>query len=96
MVDWTPSGLTAIGGDRWDTSSATAWTVGPDSISGQRVEATIGGNAKVGTWTLRYIARVVSPGVYRWEGSVIQAAVAPDHGIVLGPKTITIGGASGS
>ena len=96
MVDWTPSGLTAIGGDRWDTSSATAWTVGPDSIDGQRVEATIGGNAKVGTWTLRYIARVVSPGVYRWEGSVIQAAVAPDHGIVLGPKTITIGGASGS
>ena len=94
LVDWTPSGLTAIGGDRWNTSSATAWTVGPDSINGQRVEATIGGNAKVGTWTIRYIARVVSPGVYRWEGSVIQSVTAPDRGIVLGSKTITIGGVS--
>lgn len=95
LVDWTPSGLKAIGGDRWDTSSASAWTVGPDSVNGQRVDATVGGDPKIGTWTLRYIARVVSPGTYRWEGTVIQSAIAPDRGIVLPAKTITIGGASG-
>ena len=32
---------------------------------------------------LRYAARVVTPGTYRWEPAVIQSSIVPDHGMVL-------------
>ena len=42
--------------------------------------------------TLRYVARVVTPGIYRWEGAVLQSALVPDQGLVIDPISVTISG----
>ena len=41
-------------------------------------------------YTLRYVARVVSPGTYTWESAVLQPTADPASGLVVPPTTITI------
>ena len=42
--------------------------------------------------TLRYVARVVTPGTYLWEPAVLQSELVPDQGLVIEPRTVTIRG----
>jgi alpha-2-macroglobulin len=86
VTDWAPSGLSPI--DRGDWNRA----VTPDTITGQRVVFHVGANRKMGTWTLRYIARVVTPGTYRWEPAILQSDVSPNEGIQVPQARITIAG----
>jgi hypothetical protein len=42
--------------------------------------------------TLRYIARVVTPGAYLWEPAVLQSSIVPDQGLATNSVTVTIRG----
>ena len=68
-----------------------------------RVSTTARGGSRDNAWTsassvdpkhpvqtLRYIARVVSPGTYRWEPAVIQSSIVREHGAVLPATTVVI------
>jgi hypothetical protein len=76
VVDLVPSGLAPVARtDGWVGEDASA---GPYRIVGQRVEfyAMNDPSAKHVS-RLRYLARVVTPGVYTWEPAVMQLADAP-------------------
>ena len=47
---------------------------------------------KIPTQTLRYLARVVTSGDYRWEPAVLQSSIVPEQGVVLPAFEVTIGG----
>jgi hypothetical protein len=96
VTDLVPSGLAPIAGagefianDEGDPIWAGT---SPDRVDGQRVEFCVTRKAKVGTVTLRYVARVVTPGTYLWEPAVLQSAVVPDQGVVTPRVTVTITG----
>ena len=95
VAEWVPSGLTPVWGrgdddDEWDRG-----TVSPDWTDGQRVTFTIGGDPKVGEWTLRYVARVVTPGRYRWEPAILQSDLDPATGLLLPAFDVEIEGLGG-
>jgi hypothetical protein len=93
VVDWVPSGLRPTEGGESD-AWATRQMITPDSVTGQRVVFRFGEDSKTVTWVLRYVARVVTPGTYRWEPAVLQSDVAPDEGIVLPSSEVVIAGLS--
>ena len=93
LVDSTPSGLAPIAylGRLPDDAEGTPVPfVSPTSIDGQRVEFLVGWDPKQSDYTLRYVARVVTPGTYTWEASVLQSAADPGWGLTVAPTTITI------
>ena len=87
VTDLAPSGLAPItggGGWREDEDGNSAWTgTSPDFVDGQRVEFCVSRDPKQPVQTLRYVARVVTPGTYLWEPAVLQSEVVPDQGLVL-------------
>ncbi|HEY5435157.1 MAG TPA: Ig-like domain-containing protein [Candidatus Limnocylindrales bacterium] len=96
VTDLAPSGLAPIsGGGSWqqDEFGNAIWSgTSPDFVDGQRVEFCVTRNPKQPVQTLRYVARVVTPGTYLWEPAVLQSEVVPDQGVVLPPATVTIKG----
>jgi uncharacterized protein YfaS (alpha-2-macroglobulin family) len=64
----------------------------PWRVVGQRVDFCVSPDSKVPTQTLRYLARVVTSGTYRWEPAVLQSSIVPEQGVVLPPFDVTIGG----
>jgi len=99
VTDLAPSGLAPVdGGGRWgeDENGNPVWTgTSPDFVDGQRVEFCVTRDPKQPVQTLRYVARVVTPGTYLWEPAVLQSEVVPDQGVVTDPATVTIRGTSG-
>jgi hypothetical protein len=85
-----------VGGGNWDWGSWARQTISPESVTGQRVAFTFGENRKTGTWVLRYVARVVTPGIYRWEPAILQSALAPDQGLAVPQTRVTIEGLGSS
>ena len=98
VTDLAPSGLAPIrGGGAWDQDEDgnATWTgASPDFVDGQRVEFCVSRGSKQPVQTLRYVARVVTPGTYLWEGAVLQSTMVPDQGLVLDPASVTIKGTS--
>jgi uncharacterized protein YfaS (alpha-2-macroglobulin family) len=91
LVDNLPSGLAPIpyfGVLPDDNAPSTA--VSPTFMDGQRVEFLVGWDPKRSDYTLRYVARVVTPGTYTWETPVLQSTVDPAWGLTVAPTTITI------
>ena len=94
LVDTAPSGLAPIpfyGGFAADDAAAPVEVVSPTFMDGQRVEFLVGWDPTRLGYTLRYVARVVTPGTYTWEPSVLQSTVDPAWGLTVAPATITIG-----
>ena len=60
--------------------SADRGSSDPWRIDGQRVDFCVTVDPKHPTHTLRYIARVVTPGTYAWEPAVIQSSIVREHG----------------
>ena len=91
VVDLAPSGLAPIaGGGSFDGE----WTgESPDRVDGQRVEFCVSVDKAHPVHTLRYVARVVSPGTYTWEPAVLQSTFDPAIGVALAPVTVRIAGA---
>ena len=98
VTDLAPSGLAPIGGGgSWqeDVDGNRVWTgASPDFVDGQRVEFCVTRDPKQPVQTLRYVARVVTPGTYLWEPAVLQSELVTDQGVVLQPATVTIKGTS--
>jgi uncharacterized protein YfaS (alpha-2-macroglobulin family) len=96
VTDLAPSGLAPIrGGGSWqeDENGSATWAgTSPDFVDGQRVEFCVTRDPKQPVQTLRYVARVVTPGTYLWEGAVLQSTVVPEQGLVIDPVSVTIKG----
>ena len=97
VTDLVPSGLAPVwSGSNWyrnqdeDEESGVAVTVGPWSIQGQRVDFCVARDPRQPVQHLRYVARVVTPGTYRWEPSVIQSSIVLEHGMVLPARELVI------
>lgn len=99
VTDLVPSGLRPITGAGTfvtNDQGEPVWTgTSPDTVDGQRVEFCVSRVGKTSTFTLRYVARVVTPGTYLWEPAVLQSTVVPDEGVVGVPTTVTITGTGG-
>ena len=96
VTDHVPSGLAPISVQGWWDYEDRPWTgASPDFVDGQRVEFCVVPNARQPVQTLRYVARVVTPGTYLWEPAVLQSEIVPDQGLAIDPVTITIKGTGG-
>jgi len=100
VTDLVPSGLAPVwAGSSWyrghewdeeDGSSIADSVISPWNVAGQRVDFCVSPDPKQPTQHLRYVARVVSPGTYRWESPVIQSSIVPDFGMVLPAAELVI------
>jgi hypothetical protein len=96
LVDFVPSGLVPVdGGVRWnaDEEGSGDRIEYPWRVEGQRVDFCATRDPQHPDLRLRYLARVVTPGTYRWESTVLQSSIAPEQGIILPPTEVTIRGA---
>jgi hypothetical protein len=64
--------------------------VGPWRVEGQRVDFCVSLDPRTPIQHLRYVARVVTPGTYRWEPSVIQSSMVLEHGRALPARELVI------
>jgi alpha-2-macroglobulin len=86
VTDLLPSGLAPVAQRGWTPDDPEV--IAPYEVEGQRVSWCIGPDRT--DVTLGYTARVVSPGTYRWEPAVVQAAAAPTVGSATAEFTYTI------
>ena len=95
VTDLVPSGLaptSRVGGSRYDDEEdATDNVIRPWRVDGQRVDFCVTRDPDRPVQVLRYVARVVSPGTYRWEPAVIQSTIVREHGAVLPATEMVIG-----
>jgi uncharacterized protein YfaS (alpha-2-macroglobulin family) len=64
-------------------------------VVGQRVDFCVYRDPRRPVQTLRYLARVVTPGAYRWEPAVLQSSLVPTQGTILPAFEVTIRGLGG-
>lgn len=87
LVDFVPSGLAPVA---WYGNPDTArGMLSPTVIDGQRVEF-CAGDIAYPTQSLRYLARVVTPGTFTWEPAVLQSTIDPKDGLTIPATSITI------
>ena len=94
VTETVPSGLVPIvswdawRGERGDGGRA----FGPMSVRGQRLDFCLEPDSSQRTVRLRYAARVVTPGTYTWEPTIVQSALDPTVGALIPAATLTIRG----
>ena len=62
------------------------------SVRGQRLDFCLEPDSSQRTVRLRYAARVVTPGTYTWEPTIVQSALDPTVGALIPAATLTIRG----
>jgi uncharacterized protein YfaS (alpha-2-macroglobulin family) len=99
VTELVPSGLVPVTHGAWGSAEDDGQEVDPATevdapwrVIGQRVDFCLQVDPKRPVQTLRYVARVVTPGTYRWEETLLQSALDPGVGTVLPASTITIAG----
>jgi uncharacterized protein YfaS (alpha-2-macroglobulin family) len=97
VTDFVPSGLAPVSGqagwygDDEEGDGATGMPAEtPWRVDGQRVDFCVTLDPKQPTHTLRYTARVVTPGTYRWEPAVIQSSIVRDRGATVAATKIVV------
>jgi hypothetical protein len=95
VTDFVPSGLVPVGLDgQWpyadDEEQGPPDSYGPTRIVGQRVDFCISPDAGGPTLKLRYLARVVTSGTYRWEPAILQSTADPSEGALVPAREVTI------
>jgi hypothetical protein len=96
VTDLVPSGLSPVGAEsRWFNPGdgepvAEDGIVLPYDQSGSRVFFCVEPTSTRRSFTLRYVARVVTPGTYAWEPAVAQSATDEDIANLPPASTITI------
>ncbi len=83
VTEVAPSGLAPLReGTSWrqrgGRKAAAGTGLQPWSVAGQQVSWCIWANPRKPLQTLRYEARVVNPGSFRWEPAVVQSTRAPE------------------
>ncbi|HYO43525.1 MAG TPA: hypothetical protein VES19_10045, partial [Candidatus Limnocylindrales bacterium] len=98
VTELVPSGLVPVTRHGWEAEENEDEDVpsdsveGPWRVTGQRVDFCVAVDPDRPVLTLRYVARVVTPGTYRWEETVLQSVVDPGAGMVLPASSIRIAG----
>jgi hypothetical protein len=93
VTEWVPSGLVPIvSSAEDDDEGGGARAIEPYSVRGQRLDFCLEAGRRQRTVTLQYAARVVTPGRYAWEPTVVQSLLDPTAGSVIPATTITIRG----
>jgi hypothetical protein len=102
VTELVPSGLVPVTHGPWSDEEAdedeseegapAPVIEAPWRVIGQRVDFCLRVDPEIPVHTLRYVARVVTPGTYRWEETVLQSALDPAAGTVLPATSITIAG----
>lgn len=87
LVDFVPSGLAPVAW--YGNAEMGRGMLSPTVIDGQRVEF-CAGDIHYPTQSLRYLARVVTPGTFTWEPAVLQSTMDPKDGVIVPATTITI------
>jgi hypothetical protein len=96
VTELVPSGLAPVGAEsHWfnpddEEPAPDDGIVLPYDQSGSRVFFCVEPTSTRRTFTLRYVARVVSPGTYAWEPAVAQSATDEDVANLTPASTITI------
>ncbi len=98
VTDFVPSGLAAVGiladwpeaRDEDGAPNPPANVISPYEQAGQRISFCAEPTNKRRTVDLRYFARVVTPGSYRWEPAIVQASGASDRASLTATRTVTI------
>jgi hypothetical protein len=89
VLDLVPSGLAAVA--RTDGWVGEDGTIGPYRIVGQEVDFSVWYDPRTNQpATLRYLARIVTPGDYAWEPATLRLAAAPEDAAYTGPSRVTI------
>jgi len=91
LTDLTPSGLSAVAATAgWPVEDEEAVVLenAPYEVSGQRVSWCASPADRSHTYS--YVARVVSPGTYRWEPAELQFELSPTLGTSTPASTFTI------
>jgi uncharacterized protein YfaS (alpha-2-macroglobulin family) len=98
VTELVPSGLVPVTHGGWDEEYEDdeeyvyADFEAPWRVTGQRVDFCVSVDPDRPVLNLRYVARVVTPGTYRWEETVLQSVIHPGSGTVLPATSITIAG----
>ena len=94
VVDLVPSGLVPIASPPYsidpDSGEERRNTAAPESVVGQRVVFCVTPSARSRTVTLRYYARVISVGTYRWEPALVESRSVADRASVVPARTVRI------
>ncbi len=94
VVDLVPSGLLPIAMPPYSIDEATGDTrrntTAPETVVGQRVIFCVAPSSRSRTVTLRYFARVVSIGSYRWEPALAESRSAADRAAVVPARNVRI------
>lgn len=96
VTELVPSGLVPVApleswyDDEEEGGGANPGTEEPSQVIGQRVEFCVDGHANSPAVKLRYVARVVTPGTYRWEPTLLQVSGNPGLGTVIPATKVTI------
>ena len=100
LTEQVPSGLVPVTLGAWESGDGEEETTAvlleaPWRVTGQRVDfcVAVGSEHPNRDHLLRYVARVVTPGTYRWEEAILQWAMDPAAGSVLPASSITVAGA---
>lgn len=89
VVDLVPSGLAPVA--RTDGWVGQDGTIGPYRIVGQEVDFSVWYDPHTNeVATLRYLARIVTPGDYAWEPAMLRLAAAPEDAAFTAPTRVTI------
>jgi len=89
IVDMVPSGLAPVA--RTDGWVGDDGAIGPYRIVGQEVDFSVSYDpTKARTATVRYLARIVTPGDYAWEPASIRLAASPEDAAFIAPTRLTI------
>ena len=96
VTELVPSGLAPVGAEsHWfdpdeEEARPDDGVVLPYDQTGSRVFFCVGPTSTRRTFTLRYVARVVTPGSYAWEPAVAQSGTDEDIANLTSASTITI------
>ncbi len=98
VTEVAPSGLAPLReGTSWRRrggTKAAASGLQPWNVAGQQVSWCVWANPRKPLQTLRYGARVVNPGTFRWEPAVVQSTLAPQLIRLSEAGAVEIGGAT--
>jgi hypothetical protein len=94
VVELVPSGLVPVGVRRgWvdpETGEPLVGVTYPDDQAGQRVLFCADNNEHQRTVRLRYVARTITVGTYRWEPAVVESLTDPDRAALTRQGSIQI------
>ncbi|HEX2469914.1 MAG TPA: Ig-like domain-containing protein [Candidatus Limnocylindrales bacterium] len=94
VVESVPSGLIPVGVLRgWvdpETGESPVDVTYPDSQVGQHVIFCAEKSALRDRALLRYVARTITVGTYRWEPAIVESRTAPDRAAVVPSSTVRI------